>query len=715
MAEDTQTQTLHFLDYWRVIRDRKDIILAVALLTIVTGTIYTVMMPQKFRATTQIQVSEDAPDVDPFFVNRNTTSTYNPFFLLTQEKIIRSRRVLLEVIRILNLQRVWGAELNEDKSPVSQEMALEILQRALRVEQDRDTLLMNISATTRDAKQSAEIANTVASEYRKWRYNEQRRTLQQAIDALGNELQKQQAKVVEAENKLEQIRKEQGISIIGGTGYTSLNGYRPESTRLSTLEQQRSAAKVDMLVRESRMKQLDGLDGEELMEAAVYIVPDQMLARVRAQLLEAKVQRELVTQNGVLGPEHPDVKRVQAAVDELQGQVDSLLKGLKEGLRVDYETAKTQYEALDAEVERYREADIEDIAEKMVPFNRAEQELQLQRDILTALRARVTQSGIEVEVPRTTVRVIEEAIPPQRPSSPLVFLNILLSVVLGFLAGIALAFFAEYLDVSIKTVDEVEKYLGLSAIAVIPQQIRPLNEPGISASQGESYRSLRTALLLAAKEKHLKSFVSVSGGVGEGKSTTIFNLAYVCAEQGNRILVVDADLRRPVQHKFIGASNSKGLINVLLGEAEPDELIIRDTGVDNLSLLPAGRLRRGALGVMTGERIRALLEKVSGEFDYVFFDSPPVLGVTDSSILANEVDGVMFVVQYRKYPKIVSIRAKRMLESAGANIIGVVLNNINIMRDDYYYYYHHSTKKYYDRIRDADREDAAEKKRKGKA
>ncbi|MBQ7251362.1 MAG: polysaccharide biosynthesis tyrosine autokinase [Kiritimatiellae bacterium] len=713
MSEDTQTQTLHFLDYWRVIRDRKDVILAVALLTIVTGTIYTYMMPQKFRATTQIQVSEDAPDVDPFFVTRNTASTYNPFFLLTQEKIIRSRRVLLEVIRILNLQRVWGAELNEDKSPVSQEMALEIMQRALRVEQDRDTLLMNISATTRDAKQSAEIANTVASEYRKWRYNEQRRTIQQAIDAMGNELKKQQAKVVEAENKLEQIRKDQGISLLGGIA--GPNSIREGSARLSVLEQQRSAARVEMLVREARMKQLEGLEGEELMEAAVYIVPDQMLARVRAQLLEARVQRELVTQNGVLGPEHPDVKKVQAAVDELQSQVDSLLKGLKEGLRVDYETSKAHYEAVDAELQQYREMDIEEITEKLVPFNRASEELQLQRDILNALRARVTQSGIEVEVPRTTVRVIEEAIPPQRPSSPLVFLNILLSVVLGFLAGIGLAFFVEYLDVSIKTVDEVEKYLGLSAIAVIPQQIRPLNEPGVSASQGESYRSLRTALLLAAKEKRLKSFVTVSGGVGEGKSTTIFNLAYVCAEQGHRILLVDADLRRPVQHKFVGASNSKGLINVLTGEGEPEEYILRDTGVENLALLPAGRLRRGSLGIMTGERIRALIEKVSGDYDYIFFDSPPVLGVTDSSILANEVDGVMFVVQYRKYPKIVSIRAKRMLESAGANIVGVVLNNINIMRDDYYYYYHHySTKKYYDRIRDADKEEAAEK-RKGKA
>ena len=713
MAAETQEQALHFLDYWRVIRDRKDVILAIALFTIVIGTLCTVMTPKKFRATTQIQISEDAMDVDPFYRAQNNTSGYNPFFLLTQEKIIRSRRVLLEVIRILNLQRAWGIELNDDQSPLTTETTLEILQRSIRVEQDRDTLLMNISATTRDAQRSADIANTIAAEYRRWRYSEQRRIIQQGIDALGNELRKQQERVEEAENELERIRKEQGISILGGTGLSSLQGNRIEATRLNALEAQRSAARVDMLVRKSRMDQLANLEGEELMEAAAYIVPDPTLARVRSQLLDAQVQLELMLKNGVLGPEHPDVKRVQAAVDELQTQVDSLLSGLKKGLQADYETAKTQFEALDEELAAFKEEDIEEIAEKMLPFNRAERNVQIQRDIMTALRARVTQTGIEVEVPRTSVRVIEEATPPDRPSSPLVFLNIFLSVILGFLAGIGIAFFIEYLDVSIKTVDEVEKFLGLSVLAVIPQQMRPLSEEGTSAGQGESYRALRTALFLAAREKGYKTFSIISGGVGEGKSTTLFNLAYVCAEQGQKILLIDSDLRRPVQHKMVGISNRKGLVNILTGEAKPEEVVV-ETSVPNLSMIPSGRLRRGLLGVMNATRIHDLIAALKDKYDYIFFDSPPVLGVTDASILASEVDGVLLVVQYRKYPKNISLRAKHMLSAAGANLMGVVLNNINILRDDYYYYYHYSAKKYYGRIKQQD-DDDAEETPKGKA
>ena len=156
-------------------------------------------------------------------------------------------------------------------------------------------------------------------------------------------------------------------------------------------------------------------------------------------------------------------------------------------------------------------------------------------------------------------------------------LNIVLSVILGILAGIGLAFFVEYLDVSLKTVDEVEKYLGLSVVAVIPQQSRPLTEAGQSSGQGEAYRGLRTSLDMLAKEGGKKVFAVISGGVGEGKSTTLFNLAYVCAEQGSRVLVIDSDLRRPVQHKMVGISNRKGLVNVLVGEGKISDYTV-ETG-----------------------------------------------------------------------------------------------------------------------------------------
>lgn len=703
MAEDSQTTALHFLDYWRVIRDRKEVILAVALLTIVTGTAYTLMMPKKYTATTQLEVREDAMDVDPFYDRQASRLGYNPFFLMTQEKIMQSRPVLTEVIRNLNLQKVWGAELNDDKSPVTPELALQILARSLRVEQDRDTTLMNISVTSEDGKRAAEIANEVANVYRDRRLFAKRREIQRAIDAMSNEVRKQQERVEEAETELEKIRQERGISLIG-RGNMSI---RVEATRLNMLESERSGARVEMLVRKARLDQLEGLKGEKLMDAAAYIVSDPTLLGIRQQLIDSQVSLQLMLKNGVIGANHPDVLRLQGAVDELHRQLDSALEGLKAGLRADYEVSRQKFKALEEELARIKTTDIESEGENYLPFDRADRNVSIQREILTALRARITQTGIEVEVPRTTVDVIEEAEQPERPSSPLVVLNIFLSVVLGILAGTGLAFFVEYLDVSIKTVDEVEKYLGLPVLAVIPQQSRPLTEAGQSSGQGEAYRALRTSLALLAREGKQKSFTVISGGVGEGKSTTLFNLAYVCAEQGSKVLIIDSDLRRPVQHKMVGLANRTGLVNVLTGEMKPDE-VVQETGVPNLWMMTSGRLRRGSLGIMNSPRLRAMLDILKEQYEYILLDSPPILGVTDAAILAGEADGVLLVVQYRKYPKIISLRAKRMIENAGGHLMGAVLNNINIMRDDYYYYYHYTTKKYYGSTKHEQDDDATE-------
>ena len=661
------------------------------------------MMPKKFTAVTQLEVREDAMDVDPFYERQVSRMGYNPFFLMTQEKIMRSRPVLTEVIRNLNLQKVWGAQLNEDKSPVTPELALQILQRSIRVDQDRDTTLMNINATSEDPKLAAAIANEIANVYRDRRLNDKRREIQHAIDAMSNEVRKQQERVEEAEAELERIRQEQGIALIG----RGQMGIRVESTRLNMLENERSAARVEMLVRKARMDQLEGLEGDKLMDAAAYIVQDPTLLGIRQQLIDSQVSLQLMLKNGVVGENHPDVLRLKGAVEELRRQLDSALTGLKAGVKADYEVARQKYEALDTELNSIKKSDIASESENYLPFDRAERNANVQRDILTALRARITQTGIEVEVPRTTVDIVEEAEAPDRPSSPLVVLNIFLSVVLGLLAGTGLAFFVEYLDVSIKTVDEVEKYLGLPVLAVIPQQSRPLTEAGQSSGQGEAYRALRTSLALLVRDGKQKIFTVISGGVGEGKSTTLFNLAYVCAEQGSKVLIVDSDLRRPVQHKMVGLANRTGMVNVLTDELKIED-VIQETGVPNLWMMTSGRLRRGSLGIMNNARLRAMLDLLKEKYDYVLLDSPPILGVTDAAILASEADGVLLVVQYRKYPKIISLRAKRMIENAGGRLMGAVLNNINIMRDDYYYYYHYTTKKYYGSTRHEKEDDATE-------
>ena len=158
---------------------------------------------------------------------------------------------------------------------------------------------------------------------------------------------------------------------------------------------------------------------------------------------------------------------------------------------------------------------------------------------------------------------------------------------------------------------------------------------------------------------------------------------------------------------MVGLPNRIGMVNVLTGEMKAED-VVQETGVPNLWMMTSGRLRRGSMGIMNSPRLRAALDEVKDKYDYILLDSPPILGVTDAAILAGEVEGVLLVVQYRKYPKIISLRAKRMVENAGGRLLGAVLNNINIMRDDYYYYYHYTTKKYYGSTKHEHDDDATE-------
>lgn len=675
-TEENLEGGLHFLDYWRVIRSRKEIILAVVILVTLSGTCYTLMLDKIYMASTTIRVREDAMDIDVF--DRQATSQFNPFFLKTEFEVIQSRNILSTVLDKLNLQQVWSQK-NENKGAlIPRNICMTILENSVQVSQYRDTSLIEIKVFRDDANEAQRIANEIADVYRDYRQSTKRGEIRASVQALENELLKQQQKVVDAEDELERIRQDLDVQVL-------TRGIRADNIRIQQMEGDRMAARVDMLTRKTRLEQLQALNGEELMNASAYMVTDSALLSLRRQVVDAEVQLKLMLEN--LGANHPEVRRVQAGLTELRDKLADALDGLKSGVRADYEVAKARYEALDNELAEVRRTDIESQKDKYLPFDRAERNLAIQQEILNALRARVTQKGVEMGLPRTMVEIIDRAEKPERPVRPRVMLNIILSVIVGLGAGIGLAYFIEYLDTSVKTVEDVEKYLGLPVIGIIPQKVRSLAEEGPESPHAESYRVLRTNMMFNNDNKRNGVFAVVSGGVGEGKSTTMFNLAYVCAQLGDKVLVVDSDLRRPVQHTFVNMSNRFGLTNVLMQEATLDEAI-KATSVPNLHFLPSGKMPRTSVGILDTARIKKVIDALRQRYDMVFFDSPPIVGVSDAAIIASEVDGVLLVVQYRKYPRNISTRARRMLENVGAKIMGVVLNNINILRDDYYYYYH---------------------------
>jgi len=238
-------------------------------------------------------------------------------------------------------------------------------------------------------------------------------------------------------------------------------------------------------------------------------------------------------------------------------------------------------------------------------------------------------------------------------------------------------------------------------LGVIPQNVGLLIEEGAESPHAEAYRVLRTNLLFARKDDKLNTTAVVSAGAGEGKSTTVLNLATVFAQSGQRVVIVDSDLRRPTLHKLLKVTNNLGLTNYLLKQNTLDE-VIQTTSVPTLDFLASGKLPSSSLGILSSSAMKDLIGELKARYDIVFFDSPPIMGVSDASILASEVDMTVQVIQYRRYPQPMNVRAKQLIEKVGGNLVGIVLNNINMSQDESYYYYSGYYQDYYAKNEDSE-------------
>ncbi len=256
----------------------------------------------------------------------------------------------------------------------------------------------------------------------------------------------------------------------------------------------------------------------------------------------------------------------------------------------------------------------------------------------------------------------------------------------------------------------MERALQAPVLGVIPQNVGRLIDEGAESQHAEAYRVLRTNLLFSRKDDRLNSIVVVSAGAGEGKSTTVLNLATVFAQSGQRVLLVDSDLRRPTLHKVLKVSNNLGLTNYLLKQNTLEEVIQR-TSIPTLDLLASGKLPSSSMNILGSASMKDLVAELKQRYDFVFFDSPPIMGVSDAAILASEMDMVVQVIQYRRYPQPMNIRAKQMIEKVGGTLIGIVLNNINMSQDESYYYYSGYYHGYYYYSKNEEEQDAEAKEK----
>ena len=691
-SQAPQETKLHFLDYWRIIRIRKTVILAVFLLVVITATLVTFILPESYSSIARIKVERDRSDIMDF-TGQSLLGGYDPYFIQTEFEIIQSEVVLGKVIEGLNLNEKWGKKYNGGQKFTTTE-TMGVLKKQMDLRPARNTSLIEIRVYSENAEEAAQLANKIAETYQTYRLDQRRKFSQEGIRSLEDMFSDYEQKVRVAQTKVDDLR----VKLNVPDSAVSENMPLLTAETLRHIEGLRIEGQAEYVKQRTLLDQLEKLDPTNLTETIPTIgVNDTQLSQYFEAL--ALIDQKLISLQKELGPEHTEVRKTLAQQQDLRQKIFDRTDGIMRGLRAKVTATGESLAALSNEVARAQEIDVQKAGQSR-PYFEAKRDLDELIRFRQILQTKIAMEKTDLQIPKTSmVEIVDTAKAGLRPVRPNKTLNIALGIIIGLVVGVGLAFFIEYLDTSVKTIDDVERALGSPVLGVIPQNVGVLLYEGAESPHAEAYRVLRTNLLFSRKDDKLNTVAVVSAGAGEGKSTTVFNLAAVFAQSGQRVIVVDSDLRRPTLHKMLRVTNNLGLTNYLLKQNTLEE-VIQTTSLPTLDFMASGKLPSSSLGILSSTQMRDLIHELKQHYDFVFFDSPPVMGVSDASILASEVDMTVQVIQYRRYPQPMNIRAKQMIEKVGGNLAGIVLNNINMSQDESYYYYSGYYHEYYSRNED---------------
>jgi capsular exopolysaccharide synthesis family protein len=675
---------LHFLDYWRVIKLRMGLILLTLFLVVVTAGVTVYFLPREYLSKVTMEVKPDnSGNVQVF--GPGAQHTYDPQFVATQFQILQRTEVLYPVIDRLDLVKEF--------SPPGQRLPKQDvyfrLKGAMKLQEVRNTGMIEIGAYDTDPQRAANVANAIAAVYQDIRQQDLSENTANGLAQLQDQLD-QQRKTVEA-NSAESMKIRARDGIVDPDPDKDNSNLGHQTQLLVDVHQQLAEQEIKCVELERQLELINSLRPDELQDALKTLGIDDAVVARNLPLYQDTIAEKAKLSNLGLGENHPRLKALEAQMATYSKILADQLNTIKttQATRLRFEKDKLSH--LQQMAADSRTAEIDEKS-KMTEYLEAKNRYIRSQKVLDSMELAYVTEKQNFLLKHPTAKIWEKAEKSERPDKPRVTMIMFGSFVGGLLLGVALAFFIEYLDTSVKTLDDVERYLQIPVLAVIPNNVSILMKNVGDTSEAEAYRILRAAIEFNKPYRDANTFTLISGGPGEGKSTTINNLAYTCARGGYNVLVVDADLRRATQHTFFDSDNSFGLVDYLLGKAEVDE-IIKTTKIDNLSFIPAGQLPGEAVGILNSQRMTDLIAKLKSQYDLVFFDSPPI-GVSDGSVLASEVDITIMVVQHRRFPRALLQRVKQQVLNAGGRLVGVVLNNVDSKHDDGYAYYYNYNEYY---------------------
>jgi len=665
-------------DFLRLLRLRKSLILLILSLVVITTVAVTAFLPRWYLATAKIRVEKPESEVKLF--QAQSSSSYDPYFLQDQFKILQSEKILYPVIKNLKLSTVLAPALDSPE-PLPDAITYHyLLQKMLRVESQRSSSLIEISVYSEDPTLGAVIANEIARVYSDDRINLATSDQREGFVKLRGELIAQEQVVMLQRDTVERIRKDLNISGV------DLNA-RYSDMEIETLRQMQNsliALSVDAIGRKTRWERFKDIPFEE----RVSLVNSELIPDINIQnLLQAYLlaDQNVTKLKARLGEAHPDLISAIDNRAKIKEQLDAQLRGYENALEIAYKEAEARVTELKRQLSQAKVDQILSARDRMRPFEEAAQKLEDETKLLTTLKLTLRQREIDFQVPKRTIEILNTAEPARRPSRPSWPLNSAFAVLFGSILGVGAAVLLEYFDTSFRNVADVETRLKLPVLGVIPFHRDPLDEEGDPA-ETEPFRVLHTNLNLALKPGEAASLVLFSAGPGEGKSTTLHRLVRVMAAGGERVILIDSDVRRPTQHHLADRPREPGLSEFLLNRKTLDEVIQKGLA-PNLDFIPSGHAPGFTLGLLHLNRLKDLIATLGGRYDKIVFDSPPIIGVSDASVLASAVDGTVLLIQHRRNPQSMVVRAQQIVESLKAPLLGVVLNQVPLNSGDDYGYY----------------------------
>ncbi len=668
-------------DFVGLLRLRKGLVFLVLALVVLTTLGVTALLPKWYLSTTKISVQKPESEVKLFQAQNN--SYYDPYFIQDQFKIIQSEKIIYPVIDALGLNAILGKQLNNGAPLPSAITYKYMLDKMVRPDAPRASSIIEINVFARDNRLAAEIANTIARVYADDRIALATADQREGLAQLRKELEKQEQAVTAQRDHVEKLRKELDIAGVDlSQRYTDMD--------IETLRQMQNsliALRVDAIGRKTRWERFRNIPTADRRN----LVNSELIQDTNIQsLLQAYLvaEQNVTRLMGRLGSAHPDLIAAVENGAKIQQQLDNQLRGYESSLEMAYKESEARVTELERQLAQAKVDQILSARERMRPFEEATTKLEDEQRLATTLKLTLRQREIDFQVPKKTIEILNTAEPASYASKPNWALNILFAFVFGSILGVGAAVLLEYFDTSFRNVADVEGKLGLPVLGVIPHLAEPPALHDATAPEGEPYRVLQTNLNLALPARQSSVLVVLSSGPGEGKSTTLRQLALCMAAAGEKVLLIDSDVRRPTQHKLATLPRDPGLTDIVLNKAGWEAAVQRDkSGL--IDFIPAGAPGNNVtLGLLYANKLRELVALCRTRYDKVLFDSPPIIGVSDASVLGSLADGIVLLIQHRRNPESMVQRAKQIIDQqVKVPIIGVVLNQVPTGTGEDYGYY----------------------------